>query len=224
MKKSSLILIAAFLLAGSYAGVAQETKGAWTTGADIFNRYNWRGSDFGNSPVVQPTIKYVDGGFTLGAWGSYSLSSTTTATEADLFMTYAFKSGFSLTATDYYFPSEPGSVGHYFNYDKKKYQFFEISPAYTNGKFTITGNYFFANSNNDIYVEAAYAFKTVNFFVGGGNWMYTKNMTSDFNLVNIGISTTKTLTVSDKLSIPLTGKVILNPDKEQIFFVFGFSF
>ena len=171
--------------------------------------------------MVQPTIKYVNGGFTVGAWGSYSLSSTTTATEADLFMTYAFKCGFSLTATDYYFPAEPGSTGRYTNYGKA--HIFEISPGYTVGRFSIVGNYAFANAHDDIYVEAGYAFKSVNFFVGGGNWMYTKNANSDFNVVNLGISTTKTITISDKFSIPLTGKVILNPDKDQIFFVFGFT-
>ena len=221
MKKVTLIAIALFLLAGSYVGSAQDAKGAWTTGADFFNRYNWRGSDLGNSPVVQPTIKYVSGGFTGGAWGSYSLSNNTTATEADLFLTYAFKGGFSLTATDYYFPSEPGSVGHYFNYNAKKYQFFEISPSYTVGKFSITGNYFFANANNDIYIEAGYAFKTVNFFLGGGNQMYTTD--TNFNICNIGISTSKNVVISDKFTLPLTGKVILNPEKQQIFFVFGFT-
>ena len=221
MKKVTLLAIALFVLAGTYTVSAQSAKGAWTTGADFFNRYNWRGSDLGNSPVVQPTIKYVSGAFTAGAWGSYSTSSSTTATEADLFMTYAFKSGFSLTATDYYFPSEPGSTGHYFNYGKNKYQFFEISPSYTKGPFTITGNYFFANANNDVYLEADYAFKTVTFILGGGNQMYTTNM--NFNICNIGISTTKNVVLTDKFTLPLTGKVILNPDKQQIFFVFGFT-
>jgi hypothetical protein len=219
MKKVSLFLIGLFLLAVSSVGFAQESKGAWTANADFFNRYNWRGSDYGNSPVVQPTIKYVDGGFSLGAWGSYSLSANTTATEADLFVGYAFKNGFSLTATDYYFPAEPGSTGRYLDYSNA--HILEISPGYTSGKFSIVGNYAFANANNDIYIEAALAFKTVNFFVGGGNEMYSAN--GSFDIVNLGLSTTKTIAVTDKFSLPLIGKVILNPNKEQIFFVIGFS-
>jgi hypothetical protein len=83
------------------------------------------------------------------------------------------------------------------------------------------GNYAFANANNDIYIEAALAFKTVNFFVGGGNEMYSAD--GSFNVVNLGLSTTKTIAVTDKFSLPLIGKVILNPNKEQIFFVIGFS-
>ncbi|MCX6227991.1 MAG: hypothetical protein NTV75_02220 [Bacteroidia bacterium] len=219
MKKVTLGLIVALFSIISISASAQETKGAWTTGADFYNRYNWRGSDFGNSPVVQPTIKYVDGGFTLGAWGSYSLSGVTTATEADLFMTYAFKSGFSLTLTDYYFPAEPGSVGNYTTY--KAPHMFEISPGFTSGKFSIVGNYAFANVNNDIYVEAALALKTCSIFVGAGNEQYSSD--KNFNVVNLGLSTTKTIAISDKFSLPLTGKVILNPEKDQIFFVLGFT-
>ena len=219
MRKVYLILIAAFLIVTTYSGYSQESKGGWTTGADFYNRYNWRGSDFGNSPVVQPTIKYVNGGFTLGAWGSYSLSGVTTATEADLFMTYAFKSGFSLTLTDYYFPAEPGSAGNYTTY--KAPHMFEISPGFTAGKFSIVGNYAFANVNNDIYVETALALKTCSLFVGAGNEQYSSD--KKFNVVNIGISTTKTIAISDKFALPLTGKVILNPNKDQIFFVLGFT-
>ena len=45
MKKVTLLAIALFVLAGTYTVSAQSAKGAWTTGADFFNRYNWRGSD-----------------------------------------------------------------------------------------------------------------------------------------------------------------------------------
>lgn len=68
--------------------------------------------------------------------------------EVDLFMTYSFKSGFSLTLTDYNFPTEPGSIGNYTTY--KAPHMFEISPGFTAGKFSIVGNYAFANVNNDI--------------------------------------------------------------------------
>ena len=219
MKKVSLILFAAILLSGSFVSSAQESKAAWTVGADFFNRYNWRGTDFGNSPVVQPTIKYTSGGFSLGAWGSYSLSANTTATEADLFMGYAFKNGFSLTMSDYYFPTEPGSTGKYFDYSKS--HIFEITAAQAIGKFSLSGNYYFANADDDIYFEAAYAFKTVNFFLGAGNQSYTDS--GKFDVVNMGISLTKTIDITDKFALPLIGKVILNPNKEQIFFVVGFS-
>jgi hypothetical protein len=217
MKKTTLLLIASILLVGSYSTSAQEAVSPWTVGADFFNRYNWRGTDFGNSPVVQPTIKFAAGGFSLGAWGSYSLSGTN-ATEADLFAGYSFKTGTSLLFTDYYFPTEPGSTGNYFDYDDS--HTFEIGATQAIGKFSISG-YYWLNANDDLYFEAAYATKYVNLFVGGGNESYTTD--GEFNVCNIGLSATKSIAITEKFSLPLIGKVILNPDKEQIFLVVGFS-
>ena len=219
MQKNSLFLLAAILMAGSFSGMAQDSISGWSVAADFFNRYNWRGSDYGNSPVVQPTVKYACGGFSIGAWGSYSLSANTTTTEADLFLGYAFKNGFSLLMTDYYFPAEPGSTGNYFDYNNS--HVFEISAAQVIGKFSLSGNYYFANANDDIYFEAGYAFNPVNVFFGAGNKSYSDN--GQFNVVNLGISSTKTIGITDKFSLPLTGKVILNPNKEQIFLVLGFT-
>ncbi len=116
MKNVSFLFLVVILLSGSNHSFAQGPKGEWTVGSDFFNRYIWRGSDYGNSPVIQPTLKYTLNGFSVGAWGSYSLSANTSATEADLFLSYAFKNGFSLQVTDYYFPVEPGSTGRYFDY------------------------------------------------------------------------------------------------------------
>ncbi len=217
MKKVILLFIASILFVGSYSVMAQEAASPWSVGADLFNRYNWRGTDYGNSPVVQPTVKYTSGGFSIGAWGSYSLSDSY-ATEADLFAGYSFKSGTSLLFTDYYFPSEPGSMGSYFDYDDS--HVFEIGATQALGKFSLSG-YYYLNANDDVYFEAAYAFKNVSLFAGAGNESYTTD--GKFNVCNLGISSVKTISITDKFSLPLIGKVIVNPDKEQIFLVVGFS-
>ena len=38
-------------------------------GADIMSRYVWRGTDFGNTAAIQPSLSFSSGGFTVGAWG-----------------------------------------------------------------------------------------------------------------------------------------------------------
>jgi hypothetical protein len=58
--------------------------------------------------------------------------------------------------------------------------------------------------------------------VGAGNGWHTSD--GEFKLCNLGIGTTKTIIVSDNFSIPVTGQVILNPDREQLFLVIGFTF
>jgi hypothetical protein len=41
---------------------------------------------------------------------------------------------------------------------------------------------------------------------------------------NVGLSAGKELKITDKFAIPVTGSVILNPETEQFYIVFGFSF
>jgi hypothetical protein len=219
MKKLVTVIFSSLLLLIATAGMAQESKGSWNVGADLYNRYIWRGTDFGNSPVVQPTVEYSVGGFAIGAWGSYSLSANTGGTEADLYMSYAFDSGLSFTFTNYYFPVEPGSTGNYFDFSNK-YHTYEIGASQALGDFSLSG-YYYLNQNNDLYFEAGYSFKKVDLFVGAGNESYTTD--TNFNVVNIGISTSKEIPITEKFSLPVTGSVIVNPDKEQIFFVVGIS-
>ena len=215
MKKISLYLFAAILMAGSYAGLAQETKGAWSVGTDVVSSYIWRGSKAG-AFSIQPTVKYGDGGFSIGAWGSGDLT-TGAPEEADLFATYAFKSGFSMGVTDYHYNSSKlfGNNVHAV----------EANLGYTAGKFSLAGNYIFNTASGaygqDLYLEAGYQFSTVKLFVGAGNGWYTDDRS--FQACNIGVSTTKTIKFSESFSLPLTGSIIVNPNKELIYYVVSIS-
>ena len=218
MKKVSLFFFAAILLIGSFASSAQDStavKGAWTAGADLVSSYVWRGSNAG-AFSIQPTIKYVNGGFSIGAWGSGDLT-TGAPQEADLFALYAFKSGISLGVTDYHYNSSKLFAD--------KVHAIEANLGYAIGKFSLSGNYIFNTASGSIgddkYFEAGYQFSSVKLFVGAGDGWYTND--ASFQVCNIGISTTKVLKISDSFSIPLTGSVIVNPNKEQIFYVIGIS-
>lgn len=219
MKKVSLFLFAAILMLGSFASSAQDStavsSGGWTAGADLVSSYIWRGSKAG-AFSIQPTVKYVNGGFTIGAWGSGDLT-TGAPEEADLFTSYAFKFGLSLGVTDYHYNTSKlfESSNHAI----------EANVGYAIGKFSLSGNYIFNSASGSIgddkYFEAAYQFPTVKLFVGGGDGWYTND--ASFQVCNIGITATKTLKISDSFSIPLFGSVIVNPNKEQIFCVIGIS-
>ena len=215
MKKITLIMGCVILLSGAIKSVAQDAKGAWTAGADIVNSYIWRGSKAGNFSI-QPTVKYTSGIFAIGAWGSGDLMDGAPE-EADLFTSLSFKSGFSLGLTDYHYNTS--------KYFASKVHAIEANVGYTTGNFSLSGNYIFNSASgavgNDKYFEAGYQFKTVKLFVGAGDNWYTND--SSFQVCNIGISSTKTIKISDTFSIPLTGSVIFNPNKEQIFYVVGIS-
>jgi hypothetical protein len=215
MKKVSLFLFAAILFAGSIASSAQDSKGAWTAGADMVSSYIWRGSKAG-AFSIQPTVKYTAGIFSIGAWGSGDLN-TGAPEEADLFTSISLKSGFSFGLTDYHYNSTKLFAD--------KAHAFEGNLGYTKGNFSISGNYIFNSASgavgDDKYFEAGYQFKTVKLFVGAGDGWYTND--ASFQVCNIGITASKTLKISETFSIPLTGSVIVNPNKEQIFYVIGIS-
>lgn len=218
MKKVSLFLPALILLAGSFSSSAQDSTavaGGWTVGADLVSSYIWRGSKAG-AFSIQPTVKYVNGGFSIGAWGSGDLT-TGSPEEADLFALYSFKSGLSLGVTDYHY-----NTSKLFESDNHA---IEANLGYAIGKFSLSGNYIFnsasGSTGDDKYFEAAYQFSSVKLFVGAGDGWYTND--ASFQVCNIGITANKTLKISESFSIPLFGSVIVNPNKEQIFYVIGIS-
>ena len=98
-RKISICFLVAIL--GLTALFAQEEESSWGVSCDIYSRYIWRGTDFGNNPSIQPGITYTAGPVTLGAWSAWQFSGQ--GSENDLFISYSTGS-LSFTVTDYFFP------------------------------------------------------------------------------------------------------------------------
>jgi len=62
---------------------------------------------------------------------------------------------------------DQSKMGNYFDYQNA--HIFEASASQAIGKFSLAGNYYFANADNDVYFEAGYAFNFLNLFLGAGN-------------------------------------------------------
>ncbi|MFW5823080.1 MAG: hypothetical protein ACOCU7_06785 [Tangfeifania sp.] len=213
MKKALIVLAGlVFLITGMPRANAQE----WSTGLDIYSSYVWRGTKFGSGPAFQPYLEFSAGGFAIGAWGSYN-ASTNEAAEADLYLSYGFDLGenasLGLTVTDYYFPGDLWFEGtsHY------------IEPMVTLGvgSFSLTGAYMMNDGAGDIYLEAGLSAGPVDLTLGGGDGAYT--IDGDFNICNIGVSTSKDIKITDSFSLPVSGAAILNPSSEQFHIVVGIS-
>lgn len=225
MKKTMMFFmgVAAMVIIFSTGVHAQESmqKSNFTAGADFYSNYIFRGTQFGVGPSVQPNVKYINGGFTAGVWGAFDAVGYA---EADPYISWSFPFGLSLGITDYYFPglelfdisAETGS------------QAFEINAGFTKGGLSLSANYVIneaggaASDGGDTYFQAAYAFTSFSLFAGAGNGWNTSD--GGFNLCNAGISTSREIRLSDTFSIPVSGQVILNPDREQLYVVVGFSF
>ncbi|MDR3269223.1 MAG: hypothetical protein LBT83_09180 [Tannerella sp.] len=220
------ILFAAIVLTIPAAVKAQGVE--VSVGGDIVSSYIWRGTDCGGVSV-QPALSVGIGGFSLTAWGSVGFESADTK-EYDFTLGYGI-GGFSAAITDYWF-DKPASK--YFNYKSDETaHMFEGTLGYDFGPLALSWNTFFggadSNSKGDraysTYVEVSAPFKLGDFDfkaeIGATPWegIYS----TEFNVVNIGVTGSKTIKVTDSFSIPVFTKVIFNPYTEGTYFVFGVS-
>lgn len=227
-KRKSLFFVLTF-----YIGITsldplfsqEDSESKFGVGADFYSNYIWRGSKYGTGPAIQPSVKYSGNIFTAGAWGSIDFNGYQ---EADLYFSFSLPAGISLGMTDYYYPGLK-----YFDYsDTTGSHAFEINASFSRGNFLLSGNYFLNQAGGagslggDLYFQAGYTFKYFNLFIGAGDGLHTHDPDTDedkFAVCNLGIGTSKTIKVTDTFRIPVTGQLIFNPDKEQMFIVVGFT-
>jgi uncharacterized protein (TIGR02001 family) len=217
--KKTLLVIACILLLTSITPKAEAQE--WDTGLDIYSSYLWRGTKFGSGPSLQPYLEFSAGGFAIGAWGSYSSSLTNGQDdhymEADLYASYGFdlgeKGSLSFMVTDYYFPESAwtGDNSHYFE------------PAITAGfgAFSLMGAYFTGAGDDATYLEAGLTAGPVDITLAAGDSFYTKD--GEFNVCNIGLSTSKEIKFTESFSLPVLGAVIYNPSSDILHIVVGIS-
>ena len=209
-------------------------------GVDIQSRYIWRGIQLGgNSTSAQPYIEFSSGGFSIGAWGAYNLGGTSIGNEADLYMSYAISDAFSLTVTDYFFPTD-GNFQGYFPYNAG--HVFEAKASFVGADsfpigISVATNFGGAIKYDDggdeksaysTYVELSYGTTVGNVELGlfAGAVFADDNsyyLTDGSGLINIGLSAAKEIKLSESFSLPVNAALIINPDAENIYLTFGFS-
>jgi len=204
----------------------EEESTSWTAGADLYSSFIWRGTRLGSGPAIQPVIEFTSGAITAGAWGSYDFNDYQ---EVDVYLSVALPAGFSIGITDYYTPGLK-----YFDYSPPSGSHaFEFTLDFEGGNLDVSANCVIneaggaGSSGGDLYFEAGYSFKLLRLFAGAGNGWHTYDPDTDesvFAICNLGLEVSKTLMVTERFSIPVTGQLILNPYSEQMFLVAGFTF
>ncbi len=210
-----------------------------SVGADLVNRYIWRGTDFGASPSIQPTVEFGAGGFAVGFWGAFPTATTGTE-EVDFYAGYNFDLSNSgsiyLGFTDYMFPTSNFELTNFNNYDDTAgagSHFIEINAGYSgpeNFPISLSFNIFVHNViDNPFYFQVGYStsIEDVGFdlFIGGaaGDGAAYYGSTSTFDIVNTGITASKKIKFSESFSLPIFGSIIVNPAAENLFYVVGIS-
>ncbi len=214
MKRVKIFATAIFALLAVTSSQAQ-----FSANADVVSSYVWRGTQYSGASI-QPTLNYTAGGFSIGSWGSAGLDGFL---EMDLYAKYAFGFGLTVGLTDYYYPGS-----QYFDLSKEfGAHGLEANLGYAIGGLSLSANYIFneaggaATVGGDKYFEAGYNFGKVSVFAGAGDGWHAPD--GKFSLVNVGISTSKDIKITDSFSIPLKVSAILNPKTEQYFLVAGIT-
>ena len=200
---------------------AEESKGVnnvnpWGVSCDIYNRYVWRGTDFGNSPSIQPGITYSLGVLTVGAWGAWQFNGQ--ANENDLFVS-AQAGPLSLILPDYYSPTNSGANDNFLDFNPGSgAHFIEAGASGEYKGVGLYGGYFFHEpgaDNASIYLNLSYG----PFSLGLGNGMYTAidndDGTDKFDVVEFGITANNGA---------YSCSWILNPNQETTFLTVSKSF
>ena len=245
MKKLSLLVIAVAFCMGFIQAQDSTSKASVTLSTDIVSRYVWRGSDFGASPSIQPTLYYnCSDKLELGVWGSYSM--TGVFSEADPYLKLTYKH-FSFILTDYFSYSDTQAAKpKYFDFGKKTSNHtFEASLLYKGpDKFPLSilaGTYFYGNDRKwgydavkdstgdnyfSTYIELTYSFKCAKskfeFFLGITPQAGAYG--NSFGVINTGINAYKKIQLTPTFELPMKASLIFNPQAERVFFVVAFTF
>lgn len=210
--------------------------------ADLVSSYVWRGvlSTVTPTPNIQPTFAFVKGGLELGVWGSTDFIGS--YKEIDLYASY--KAGaFKFTATDYNWNFKTG----YFNYKKDETDhILEGSVVYSGPEsfpmsISVNVMVFGADKKYDTelmaadpdkqaystYIELGYVYKNFFPFIGitpsDGYYGDGYGGTTGFGVVNLGITGTKSLNITNNFSLPLKATLGFNPQKKDAYLVFAIT-
>ena len=227
-------MITALLFTAAVTAKAQETLET-TIGTDLVSQYVWRGQDLGGVSV-QPTLGLGYKGLSLSAWGSAGLSNPADTREFDLTLAYTI-GGFNIGVTDYWFNAGLDPLNRYFAYAADcTNHVFEANVGYDFGVASLQWYTNFAGNDgltpDGKCAYSSYVEVSVPFVLGGVNWTATAGAVpfatdfygvDGFGVVNVALTASKDIRITDSFSIPVFAQVAANPCSRDAFFVFGIT-
>ncbi len=219
MKRIKLSVgLLAISLCSIFSASAKVTLGG---GADIVSSYVWRGA-YTSSSSVQPYIELGAGNFTVGAWGSTPIETQPQLNEVDFYASYSI-GDFSVTVTDYWWDGNcmPYTAGNHFYETSLAYTFSEKFPL------SVSVNTMVAGDDDDFstYIALDYpiAIGSASLDLGVGVTPAAGMYADGFAVCNLSACASKSIKITDSFELPLSVTSIYNPDRDNIFLVFGTS-
>ena len=235
MKKIVIMLATVALSVTALVPAKAQDKVEASIGADFVSRYIWRGQVLGDVSF-QPTLGLGWKGLSLSAWGSVGISNPADTKEFDLTLSYTI-GGFNIGVTDYWFDTGLDPLKRYFMYRSDcTNHVFEANIGYDFGFAAIQWYTNFAG-NDGVNPAGKRAFSSylelsTPFTLGGVDWSAAVGVvpfatdfygTEKFALVNLSLTASKEIAVTDTFSIPVFAQVAANPYTREAFFVIGFT-
>ena len=235
MKKIVIMLATVALSVTALVPAKAQDKVEASIGADFVSRYIWRGQVLGDVSF-QPTLGLGWKGLSLSAWGSVGISNPADTKEFDLTLSYTI-GGFNIGVTDYWFDAGLDPLKRYFMYRSDcTNHVFEANIGYDFGFAAIQWYTNFAG-NDGVNPAGKRAFSSylelsAPFTLGGVDWSAAVGVvpfatdfygTEKFALVNLSLTASKEIAVTDTFSIPVFAQVAANPYTREAFFVIGFT-
>ena len=219
-------------------GSQRNNKLEINVGAELVSRYVWRGIVLDLHPQIQPVIALNYGNFCFDLWGSQSLNSS--YSEIDLGLHYT-AGWFTFTFYDYYAVDEnflaESSFFRYKSTDSLPTNHtleasVDVKPL-VNIPLNFKAACFFYGADLDTegkvqystYLELSYQkiLKEVelNFILGGtvNQGFYAEKAA----VTNVAVKAIHWLNLGEKYKMAISASVILNPDTEDVFFIFGLA-
>ena len=205
--------------------------------ANFVSAYLWRGLKVGG-PCLQPSLGVSWKGFTLVGWASTEFDRK--SNEIDLSLSYDYK-GLNITLLDV-FCQDGEDKFNFFNYKNKTTNHtIEVDASYViHPKFPMkilwatrvagkdwdittdpeTQEIISKKRRWSTYCELSYPFNVkgigVKFEAGFAPW--NSVYTDKFNVVNVSMEVSKAIQITEKWALPISAKIMFNPDDKQTHF------
>jgi hypothetical protein len=213
-------------------------------GVTLASRFIYRGINLGEAPQIQPSLSLNAGDFQLSLWSSHPIAQPSDESiesprdanyrEVLFWALYNIDVGVG-TLTPYMQNHYNPNVGELFNFDGggDGAHFLQAQLMFSGDERlpidALIGWVFYNDPGDSIYLEGGYRFSVsgldLRAFAGGvpGESPFNGVAEDEPTLTNVGLSASRTLDVSETLSLPVGVSFIFNPHTEDAFAVFSIS-
>ncbi len=215
----------------------EETKlknSNFSASLELTSKYMWRGIEYGDAPVVFPSLNYSYKGFSAFAMGGYATNGSHQEVDVGVSYTYDW---ISAGVSDYFYPSAVGEKDNYFTFKNRETghsleAYVTLNPHFAPMWLTLSTYVAGADKNlkgkqaYSSYAELGYNFNFKNDNVLGlcvgaalNKGFYT-DYEKGFNVVNVGVKYSTKIHFG-KFVLPVSASYILNPYKEKSYVSFS---